>query len=61
MIKFKRELLHRLNSIKDWFYDWEDNGICGPGYSSWGTFNYGKLSFVSIIILTIIGIIIYVI
>jgi len=47
-----------LTSIKDWFLDWEDNGIVGPGFSSWYSFNWGKLSFVLLAIILIVVLIV---
>jgi len=48
-------LKYFLTGIKDWFYPttW-DNGVCGPGYSSYQEFNWGKLSFVLLAIFLVI-------
>jgi len=39
----------------DWFWDkvW-DNGVLGPGYRSHYSFNWGKLTFVIVIIAIIV-------
>ncbi len=43
-----------LAEIKSWFYPttW-DNGVCGPGYSSYQELDWGKLAFVLLIIISI--------
>jgi len=46
--------------ILDFFYDYHDNGVAVPGFSSYSEFQYGKLALL-ISILTIIGLILYII
>lgn len=53
-------LKYFLTSIKDWFYDWSNNGVYGPGFSYSGTLNWGKISFVLLAII-LVGVLIVVI
>jgi len=46
--------------IDSFFYDYYDNGVAGPGYSSHKQFRYGLLALI-ISVLTLIGFILFLI
>ena len=53
-------MIHISYHVNDFFYDHYDNGVCGPGYSSYKEFKFGNLALV-ISILTMLGFILFLI